>query len=111
MNVDQLLRLPWTIITEERTDDGRYWVATVAELPGLVATGETPEQLDASLWDALRNHIEERLEYGDHFDIPGGLPQLPVWEEIEVTPHGAPEPDQPTGRLVGPESDRTTVAA
>lgn len=70
MTLDQLLELRWTIQTEARHDDGDYYVVRVKELPGMVATGETPEELEAAFWSALREHLQNYLDHGEMPPIP-----------------------------------------
>lgn len=66
------LELPWSIEVEERHDDGSYFVARVGELPGLVATGETREELDSALWEAIEDHVRSYLEDDQQPPLPPG---------------------------------------
>lgn len=59
-----LLRLPWTIRPDKDVDEG-YFIARVAEIPSLIATGATPEELERDFWQSLQASLEVSLDYGD----------------------------------------------
>lgn len=84
MELDRLMKLPWTIRVELRDDDGDYYVARVAELPGLVATGDDEEALDVSFWEALEAHLQMRLDAGDEIPVPEGVPEATIPELLGV---------------------------
>ena len=75
--LESLLRLPWTIRSADADDPGER-VYRVAELPGFVVVG-TPEELETSLWDALREFLASFLEHDDPIPLPSGIKRLP-WE-------------------------------
>lgn len=57
--------LPWTVRRTVREDAGRYYVATVEELPGFSVVGETEEELKREFPVALRCHLESYLSAGE----------------------------------------------
>lgn len=79
------MELPWSIEIETREDDGTYYVARVQELPGLVATGETDEELDAALWEALADHVRSYMEDGEEPPLPEGAEE--IFEQRESVEH------------------------
>lgn len=81
--VQSLLLLPWTIDVQ-RDDDGSF-IAKVAELPSVVATGATEKDLERDLWASLRATIECYLHFGDPIPLPRGMTQLP-WESRRGEP-------------------------
>jgi predicted RNase H-like HicB family nuclease len=54
----------FTVVTE-RDEGGRY-VAICPALPGCYTEGTTQAEADALIEDAVRLHIEERIERGEH---------------------------------------------
>ena len=52
MNVDDYLQMPYHLRLQPRDDgDGRYWLATVEELPGCMSDGATmSENPSRSFW-------------------------------------------------------------
>jgi predicted RNase H-like HicB family nuclease len=48
----------------EREEDGR-WIAEVAELPGVMAYGSTPEEAQAKVQALALRVLAERLEHGE----------------------------------------------
>ena len=69
--VDYYLSLPYTT-TIEKWDDGRgpYYVARVIELPGLIMTGDTPDEALAELEDEKPEFIELYLKLGNKMPKP-----------------------------------------
>jgi len=64
------LAQPWTVRVDERFDDDHYFAATIDELPGFVATGNTTAELDASFWEALAAFLESYIEDGEDPPLP-----------------------------------------
>ena len=64
-DLNYYLKLPYTIILEER-DDGRgpYITARVMELPGCLSHGATPEEAARDIQDAKREWLKSNLEDG-----------------------------------------------
>ena len=73
-----LLRLPWTIRPDKDVDEG-YLIARVAEIPSVIATGATPEELERDFWQSLQASLEVSLDYGDPITLPRSLRTLP-WD-------------------------------
>lgn len=63
-----LLALPWTVHVTHDADNG--FVARVAEMPDAIATGDTPEELEADFWESLRASLEARTALGDPIPRP-----------------------------------------
>jgi antitoxin HicB len=68
MNAEEFLRRPYTRVLR-RDEDGDY-VARVAELPGCVADGETPEAALARLDEMQRLWFEDAIASGDALPEP-----------------------------------------
>lgn len=71
-----LLVLPWSVRTE-RSPDG-YLVATVAELPSIIATGDDEKSLSRELFEAMEALLTASLDNGDNIPLPPG--SLVPWE-------------------------------
>ena len=65
-----LLTLPWTVTTEPSPDG--YLVARVAELPSVVATGNSDKELASELFEAMEALLTAMLENGDTVPLPPG---------------------------------------
>ncbi len=48
----------------EKEDDGR-WIAEVADLPGVLAYGKTPEEAKAKVQALALRVVADRLEHGE----------------------------------------------
>jgi len=102
--LEQLLRLPWTIVTETTPEGDR--LLRVAEVPGAVGTGETEAQRVADLWEALRTALLAYMHFGDPVPVPRGaregwLAGRPGPRAAYVVRKGAPaEPSQATASAV-----------
>jgi predicted RNase H-like HicB family nuclease len=77
--IKALLRLPWSLQIAKNADDGGL-VARVAELPSVLATGDTEEELAEDLWAALRATFAGYLHFGDTIPLPAGITAMP-WEQ------------------------------
>ena len=71
-----LMRLPWTIETAPEDD---YTVLRVKELPSVIATGKTGEELEADFWESLRATLEAYTHYDDPIPLPTEVTRLP-WQ-------------------------------
>jgi predicted RNase H-like HicB family nuclease len=68
--LDEYKRLPWTIVVRHHDEDGGYWSARVAELPGcLFATADRSELL-TELDVVLELTLECMLKEGDPVPEP-----------------------------------------
>lgn len=65
--VEAAVRAPYTRVLRYSEDDAAF-VAYVLELPGVIAGGETAEEANAELDDAIRSWVDHELEAGH--DIP-----------------------------------------
>jgi predicted RNase H-like HicB family nuclease len=66
--IDQLLRLPWTIVRE--TSPEGDLLLRVAEIPSVVGTGATPSDAEADLWESLRESLKAYAHFGDPIPLP-----------------------------------------
>jgi len=55
------------LITE---DDSRYWLASIEDLPGCKADGNTPVEAMANLDDVFDDYISAKLEWGSPIPDP-----------------------------------------
>jgi len=61
----------------ERDEDGRF-VAICPALPGCYTEGETEKEAMELIEDAIRLHIEDRLERGEPINEEVGVSQVKV---------------------------------
>lgn len=64
------MSLPWTIV-RETTPEGDH-VLKIAELPSVVVSGDTDEELHAELSESLRESLRAYLHFGDSIPVPAG---------------------------------------
>ena len=64
------------LVYEADQDEGGYW-ATVAELPGCGTTGETMDEIEENIKDAIETYLEALKTLGKP------LPQ-PVTRKLEI---------------------------
>ena len=57
------------VVVFERAEDG--WSAYVPDLPGCIAAGETREETERLIREAIALHIEALVEDGDPIPEPG----------------------------------------
>lgn len=76
MNADDYLRLPYTRILE--SDETGGWWARVLELEGCFSEGDTPDEANRNLSEAMSLWIEVELERGH--EIPEPLDPNARWE-------------------------------
>lgn len=71
--LEEYLALPYRIVlTPDADEDGRAgFVAEVAELPGCMSQGDTPDQAVARVRDAMAGWISVALEDGIEIPEPG----------------------------------------
>ena len=72
MTVDDYLALPYRVVLTPDTDeDGRSgWVAEIAELPGCISQGDSPNDAVENVWDAMAGWISVALEDGRPIPTP-----------------------------------------
>ena len=69
--VDKFLKMPYTIeIIRETDPESTGWVARVVELPGCFTQGDTFEELEEMIEDAMRGWISVALEDGLVIPLP-----------------------------------------
>lgn len=56
--------LEWPVTLTQEHDDGDYFVATIKEMPGLIATGETAEEAISEAKDASKAWLVAAFEKG-----------------------------------------------
>ena len=56
--------MTYTVLVYDDKDDGGYW-AKVAELPGCYTSGETLEEIEENVKDAIAAYLESLEESGD----------------------------------------------
>ena len=71
--LEEYMQLPYRVIlTQDRDEEGNEgWVAEVAELPGCLSQGATPEEAAAKIRDAMLGWISVGLEDGHPIPEPG----------------------------------------
>lgn len=79
--INYMLRLPWTITPAH--EDGET-VLRVREIPSVIATGTSEEELDRELFEALRASLQAYLHFGDPLPRPPGVKSFP-WEDPQAT--------------------------
>jgi predicted RNase H-like HicB family nuclease len=65
------------LVYEAEPAEGGYW-AKVAELPGCTTSGETIEEIEANIKDAIETYLDALREFGQE------LPQ-PAARKLEVS--------------------------
>ena len=60
-------------VVVDRDEDGRF-LAVCPSLPGCYTEGETEEEAHALIEDAIRLHVEDRLDRGE-----------PIYQEVGVS--------------------------
>lgn len=68
--IDEYLRLPWTVIVRYHDEDGGYWSASVAELPGCLYATADRSTLLTELDVVLRMTLESMIEEGEVIPEP-----------------------------------------
>ena len=63
----------------ERTEGN--WAAYVPDLPGCITTGDTLEQAERNIREAIEGHLRTLMEFGEPVPQPTSLAR-----EIEITP-------------------------
>ena len=96
LKVRYLIQLPWTIAVTRDSAGG--YLAEVAELPFLLASGNCEKDAAQHLFDGLWTALDAMLEYGDAPPVPAGT-TLP-WEEGKE-PATAPKLRVVDGELAG----------
>jgi predicted RNase H-like HicB family nuclease len=78
-----LLTLPWTVVAEPG-DEANERVLRVQELPDVIATGTTEDELAADFWESIETYLEE----GVRPPLPRELQGLKLPWETSPVPAG-----------------------
>jgi predicted RNase H-like HicB family nuclease len=93
-----LLSRPWTVsVSPESDDGGRYFVAAVAEIPGVNGYGASDVEAREDLYDALRDAIDAMVDQGEKVPAP------PLWTGEMIEGAVPPPLDLGTVAVVPPE--------
>jgi predicted RNase H-like HicB family nuclease len=68
----------YAVLFERATNN---WAAHVPDLPGCMTTGETLEQTEVNIREAIEGHLKTLREFGDPVPQPTS-----VAKEIEISP-------------------------
>lgn len=68
--LDDYMRLPWTILVRHHDEQGGYWSAKVAELPGCLYCTSDRSELLFELDVALEMTLESMIAHGDPIPEP-----------------------------------------
>lgn len=69
MDVKDYMRLPYTRVIQEMNDEsGHYYFGRILELDGCQSSGDTLEELNENLDEAMEGYLEVKLE--NHLSIP-----------------------------------------
>ena len=80
MNVDDYMQRPYTRILE--SDETGGWSARVLELEGCFSGGDTPDEANRNLSEAMSLWIESQLEHG--YEIPEPIDPATRWDEEDA---------------------------
>jgi predicted RNase H-like HicB family nuclease len=72
--LDEYMRLPWTIVVRYHAEQGGYWSAEVAELPGCLYATRDRSELLSELDVAMRLMLESMIKHGDPIPEPSAAP-------------------------------------
>ena len=68
-NVKDYMDLPYTRVVKKVSDtSGSYYACRILELDGCFTVGDTMEELEDNIQEAMEGYIETKLENG--FDVP-----------------------------------------
>jgi antitoxin HicB len=78
LDVADYLELPYSVaVQSERDGESARWTATIEELPGCAAQGQTPDAAVELLRGAMRSWIEAALAQGREIPLPSSRPAKP----------------------------------
>ena len=78
LDVAGYLELPYSVaVQSERDGVSARWTATIEELPGCAAQGQTPDAAVELLRGAMQSWIEAALAQGREIPLPSGRPVKP----------------------------------
>ncbi len=71
MDIKEIMNRPYTRVVEEINDEsGHYFYGKILEFDGCQSTGDTLEELDANLNEAMEGWLEVKLKYGLSIPAP-----------------------------------------
>lgn len=76
--LDYLLVLPWTIYSERSPEGER--LLRVRELPSVIGSGDTEEEMEQDFWDSLEATLRSYLHFDDEVPLPALSEPLP-WKQ------------------------------
>lgn len=68
--VDEYLKLPWTIVVRYHNEQGGYWSAELAEIPGCMYATRDREELLSELEVVMRMWFEDSIARGEPIPEP-----------------------------------------
>jgi predicted RNase H-like HicB family nuclease len=74
--IERLMSLPWTILREVTPEGDR--ILRIAELPSVIAGGNTDDEMNADLTESLRESLRAYLHFGDPIPVPSGKRPAPT---------------------------------
>src|SRR5665213_2867624 len=75
MRTSDYMELPYHItLVRDVAEDRTGWVASVAELPGCIAQGESQQEALANLSEVMESWLEYMLEEGNEVPLPAEEP-------------------------------------
>ncbi len=82
-----LLGVPWTIYLETTAEGDR--LLRVRELPSVMGTGTSDEEIEREFWDSLESTLRSYLNFGDEVPLPPLELKLP-WKQGTSAPATPP---------------------
>ncbi len=68
--LEEYKKLPWTIVVRYHDEQGGYWSARIAELPGCMVAIEDRSALLSELDVVLEMCLESMIQHGDSIPEP-----------------------------------------
>ncbi len=84
-----MLNQPWTVSVTQDPENG--WVAVCAEMPDAIATADSPKELAAEFWQAVRASVSARLSAGLPVPSPAGGAPIVVHMPTRIIMQNNPE--------------------
>ena len=77
--VDEWLKWPWTVVTDQHDDDGIYFTASVKELPGFIVAVRYRAEREDEFWNGLTLFLESYWDEGSVPPCPIGGSTIFTW--------------------------------
>lgn len=68
--LNEYINMNWDIHVSKSNDDGIYFIATINEMPGLIATGSTKNEAITNAHSALKTWLQRSLELNRNIQLP-----------------------------------------